>query len=77
VRDADGDGVFEVSEQYAAGELRYIAVDEDADGVPEYTERYDGETVFSWDLNDDGEIDVEELRRGRETLERRFTGRGE
>ncbi|MFW5728467.1 MAG: tetratricopeptide repeat protein [Spirochaetota bacterium] len=76
IRDADGDGHFEVSEQYLDGELRYIAVDGDGNGVAEYSETHgtgtDDETRFAWDLNQDGEIDVEELRRGRQRIEERF-----
>ena len=76
IRDADGDGHFEVSEQYLAGELRYIAVDDDDDGVVEYSETHGSDagelSRFAWDLNQDGNIDVEELRRGRERIEQRF-----
>ncbi len=76
IRDADGDGHFEVSEQYLEGELRYIAVDDDDDGVVEYSETHgsgpDEPSRFAWDLNQDGNIDVEELRRGRERIEQRF-----
>jgi tetratricopeptide (TPR) repeat protein len=72
IRDVDDDGRFEVSEQYQNGSLRFIAVDDDDDGVAEYMERHGEDLRLSWDLNEDGEIDVEELRRGRREIQRVF-----
>ena len=72
IRDVDSDGIFEVSEQYSDGELRLIAVDDDDDGIAEYTERHGDDLRLAWDFDDDGEIDVEELRQGRERVERAF-----
>lgn len=73
LRDLDGDGAFELSEQYADGSLVFLALDEDADGIAEYTEEYGDADRFSWDLNDDGSVDVQELRRGRGEMQRLFT----
>jgi tetratricopeptide (TPR) repeat protein len=66
VRDPDGDGYFEVTEQYIAGELALLLVDEDDDFTVEYTEApgstlLDTPAIYSWDLDGDGLVDIQEI----------------
>ncbi len=73
VRDPDGDGYFEVTEQYIGGELALLLVDEDDDFSIEYTEapgsaRLETPAVYSWDLDGDGLVDIQEIIRQQELL---------
>ncbi len=66
VRDPDGDGYFEVTEQYVDGELALLLVDEDDDFSIEYSEVQGGgsegnPSVYSWDLDQDGIVDIREI----------------
>jgi hypothetical protein len=73
VADPDEDGYFEVTEQYLAGELALILVDENDDFVVEYTEA-PGDAllgtpdVYSWDLDGDGLVDMQEIVQEQERL---------
>ncbi len=73
VRDPDEDGYFELTEQYFDGELVLLLVDEDDDFVIEYTEVPGGVTegspaVYSWDLDGDGLVDIQEIVRQQDSL---------
>jgi tetratricopeptide (TPR) repeat protein len=74
-RDLDRDGIFEVSESYAGGQLSGLSMDRDGDGRPEYWERYgpEGSRHF-WDYDGDGQADSRELQSG-DSLVREFTSR--
>ena len=66
VADPDEDGYFEVTEQYLAGELALLLVDENDDFVVEYTEAPGSDllgtpAVYSWDLDGDGLVDMQEI----------------
>jgi hypothetical protein len=67
-RDLDADGFFEVVEQYVDGRLALIVVDRNGDGIPEFQTRYGRVTTLAWDFDEDGEIDAEELRSGRDRI---------
>lgn len=59
--DYDGDGFFEVLEQYNRhGQVEKIAVDINKNKLFEYTERYeaDGSIVKQWDENEDGDAEI-------------------
>lgn len=78
VRDLDGDGYFEVTEQYVDGELVLLLVDEDGDFSVEYTEApgsgaLDRPGVYSWDLDGDGLVDVQEIIRRQNLLLEEFS----
>lgn len=73
VRDPDEDGYFEVTEQYVDGELVLLLVDEDDDFSIEYTEVPGGAAegspaVYSWDLDGDGLVDIQEIVRQQDRL---------
>ncbi len=58
LRDSDGDGYFESFKRYYAGVLVEVAVDENRDGVYTYFEEPGPPLRVSWDLLQDGRIDV-------------------
>lgn len=73
VRDPDGDGYFEVTEQYIGGELALLLVDEDDDFSIEYTEApgsalLNTPAVYSWDLDGDGLVDIQEIIRQQDLI---------
>jgi hypothetical protein len=59
-RDPDDDGIFEVKERYLDNKLIELTFDENGDGHPEYMESHGEQTVYLWDLNDDGLYDCRE-----------------
>ncbi len=60
LRDVTGDGYFELLKRYRAGVLAEVAVDENRDGVYTYFEEPGPPVRVSWDLVQDGRIDVRE-----------------
>ncbi len=74
-RDLDRDGVFEVRESYAGGQLTGLSVDRDGDGRPEYREQFspEGSRRF-WDYDEDGLADSREFLSG-DGLLREFSSR--
>jgi len=74
-RDLDRDGIFEVRESYAGGQLSGLSEDRNADGRPEYWESYalEGSRRF-WDYDGDGRADSRELESG-DGLVREFASR--
>jgi len=61
LRDIDGDGYFEVAESYVNGEISMVSVDEDDNGTPDVTEYAHNSGERTWDLNQDGVVDVREF----------------
>ncbi len=62
-RDLDQDGVFEVRESYAGGQLTGLSEDGDGDGHPEFWEQFGPEgTRRFWDYDGDGRADSRELQ---------------
>lgn len=79
VADPDEDGYFEVTEQYQDGELVLLLVDENDDFVVEYTEAPGSEllgtpAVYSWDLDEDGLVDMQEIVQEQDRLLGAFAG---
>jgi len=74
-RDLDRDGIFEVRESYAGGQLIGLSVDGDGDGRPEYREQIgpEGSRRF-WDYDQDGLADSREFLSG-DGLLREFSSR--
>ena len=58
MQDLDGDGVFEITEQYTKGKLTTLRFDGDGDGNPDYIQNYTAGERKMWDLNSDGKFDV-------------------
>lgn len=58
MQDLDGDGVFEITEQYTKGKLTTLKFDGDGDGNPDYIQNYTAGERKMWDLNSDGKFDV-------------------
>ncbi len=60
-RDLNGDGYFEIREEFAGGVLRKIALDEDGNGVAEYVQIIEsGLSTKYWDYDEDGLFDSRE-----------------
>jgi tetratricopeptide (TPR) repeat protein len=63
-RDLNGDGRYELSEQYSGGRLSALILDQDGNGRPLYRKEFTSEEIrSSWDYNQDGITDSVELER--------------
>jgi tetratricopeptide (TPR) repeat protein len=75
-RDLDGDGRYEIREEYANGKLRRVELDQDGDGVIEFLQTFeDGGTRKLWDYNDDGLFDSREYTDAGGTTVREYSSR--
>jgi len=75
-RDEDGDGRYEVREQYEAGALARILLDADGDGVEEFAQSVvGGVRRQSWDYDGDGRYDSVEYETAAGETVREFSSR--
>ncbi len=72
LRDVTGDGYFELLKRYRSGVLVEVAVDENRDGVYTYFEEPGPPERVSWDLVQDGRIDVRDTYRNDELVGREY-----
>ncbi len=72
LRDVTGDGYFELFKRYRDGVLVEVAVDENRDGTYTYFEELGPPVRISWDLVQDGRVDIREAYRNDELVGREY-----
>ncbi len=72
-RDLDGDGHYEIREEYSEGGLIKIALDQDGNGKFEYVQIINPNTEMYWDYNGDGVYDSREYELSDGRLIREFS----
>ncbi len=60
-RDLDGDGEYEMREEYSGGALNRLTLDQDRDGRPEFVQVLSPRQEMLWDYDGDGVPDSREL----------------
>jgi hypothetical protein len=75
LQDLDGDGLFELIEEYEQGKLTILKFDDDGDGKPDFIQYYTAGDRKMWDLNSDGQFDVIEYKNENGQVVRQYSTR--
>jgi len=75
MQDLDGDGKFELIEEYEQGRLKVLQFDDDDDGKPDFVQFNTAGDRKMWDLNSDGQFDVIEFKNASGQVVRQYSTR--